>query len=197
MMNGGLQLGQETSGDESDEPGDSANLALIEQILLSGDLSIPKNLIPQEIEEEVDEAIDDILDDEEETDSLENTVDNEDAKFNDNSSEISAYHSANIASYWQMDDGDSLNPYYDKEADTEYTGSTETYIAEETKQFGTAVKENYNAKLKNELGADFQDEELSDDEKARSYTFKIMNPCLWKWMYEASSFLVLGKITTC
>lgn len=196
MMNGGLQLNQDTSGDESDEPGDSASLALIEQILLRGDLSIPKNLIPQEIEEEVDEAIDDIVDDEEDTDSIDSTIDNEDAKFGNNTSEISAYHSANITSYWQMDGEDSSNPYYDKEADTEYTGSTETYIAEETKQFNTAVKENYNARIKNDLGANFEDEDISEDEKARTYAFKVMNPCLWKWMYEASSYLVLGKLTT-
>lgn len=198
MMNGGLQLNQDTSGDESDEPGDSASLALIEQILLSGDLSIPKNLIPQEIEEEVDDAIDDVLDDtEDDADSLENTVDDADVKFDSNSSEISAYHSANITSYWQMDDETSLNPYYEKEADAEYSGNTEAYIAEETKQFNTAVKENYNARIKNELGLEFQDEELSEQEKSLSYTFKIMNPSLWKFMYEASSYLVSGKTTTC
>jgi len=199
MMNGGLQLGQETSGDESDEPGDSANLALIEQILLSGDLSIPKNLIPQEIEEEVDEAIDDILDDEEDdTDSLDNAFDDEDARLGNDSSDFSAYHSANITSYWQASDEESeLNPYYEKDADAEYTGSPEAYVAEETKQFNTAVKENYNARIKNELGSNFEDEDISEEEKARTYAFKVMNPCLWKWMYEASSYLVLGKLTTC
>lgn len=197
MMNGGLQLNQDASGDESDEPGDSAGLALIEQILLSGDLSIPKNLIPREVEEEVDNAIDDVLDEgKDDRDNIENAVGNEDSEQQSRSSEISAYRSVNITQYWHSGSRENDNPYYEKEADAEYSGSTSAFVGEETKQFNTAVKENYNARMKNELGIAMEDDELSEDEKARTYTFKIMNPSLWKWMYEASSCLVLGKITT-
>lgn len=197
MMNGGLQLNQDGSSEESDEPGDSAGLAVIEQILLSGDLSIPKNLIPQEIEEEVDDAIEDILGEEEDdAETIEGAIDTKDAKLNDTTSEISVYHSADIMRYWQIDNNNSPNPYYKKEAATEYTGSAEAFIGAETKQFDTAVKENYNTRMRNELGITIEDDELSEEEKARSYTFKIMNPSLWKWMYEASSFLVLNRVTT-
>ena len=195
MMNGGLQLSQETSGDESDEPGDSANLALIEQILLSGDLSIPKNLIPQEIEKEVDEAIDDILDDEEETDSLENAVENEDAKFNDNASEISAYHSANITSYWHLsDDEEDLSTYYDDkdkyDVCTDYTAAS---IAQETGDIKAAAERIYDAKVCRELGLSVdEDSDFSAKDREQTTMFKIMHPGLWKWMYEVSSTMIFS-----
>lgn len=195
MMNGGLQLNQDTSGDESDEPGDSAGLALIEQILLSGDLSIPKNLIPQEIEEEVDNAIDDILDNEEEADSLENAIDDKDTKFGNNASEISAYHSANIISYWHLsDDDEALSTYYDDkdkyDACTDYTAAS---IAQETGEIKAAATRIYDAKVCREMGLSVdEDSDLSAKDREQTVMFKIMHPGLWKWMYEVSSTMIFS-----
>ncbi len=195
MMNGGLQLNQETSGDESDEPGDSASLALIEQILLSGDLSIPKDLIPQEIEEEVDDAIDDIVDDsEDDADTLENAFDDEDSDFDNNASEISAYHSANIASYWQTDNDEDLSTYYDDkdkyDVCADYAAAS---IAQETEEIKAAATRIYDAKVCRELGLSVDDDsDLSAKDREQTAMLKIMHPGLWKWMYEVSSIMIFS-----
>jgi hypothetical protein len=188
-MNGGLQANSDTSGDEGDEPGDSESLALIEQILLSGDMSIPKNLIPHEIEEEVDDAIDDIVDDEEDSDSIEDAVDSGDARLESSASEISAYHSANIASYWNFSDDEALNTYYDDkdkyDVCADYSAAS---IAQETEDIKAAATRVYDAKVCRELGlsAD-EDSDLSAKDREQTMMFKIMHPGLWKWMYEVST----------
>jgi len=197
-MIGGLRIAQESAGEESDDPGDSVSLALIEQILLSEDIA-KNSFVPAEIKREVNQAIENALDDEEseEFDTIEKTVQDEDTIVVNASSDSVRYNSnTNIASYWHSADSDSLHTYYQDDISSDYVQSDSVNITEETKQFNTAVKENYNARIKNEIGMDMEDSDLSQEEKERSFTFKIMNPSLWKFMYEASSCLVSGKMTT-
>jgi len=196
-MIGGLRIAQESAGEESDDPGDSVSLALIEQILLHGDL-VKNSFVNAEIKKEVNQAIETALDDEEseEFESIEKTVQDEDNLVSPSSDSVFYNSNTNIASYWHNADSDSLHTYYQDDISSEYVQSDSANIAEETKQFNTAVKENYNARIKNEIGMDMEDSDLSQEEKERSFTFKIMNPSLWKFMYEASSCLVSGKMTT-
>ncbi len=139
---------------------------------------------------EVAEAIDSIVKDSE-TDSIDNFTDFNEYDFEAPQGVEPSYN--NILKYWLKDEAKELSTYYDTGYQLKADPSFKKEItAQENKVFNTAMKTNFNARMKHEYGVSFGQTETIDQE-ARNLVFKSLNPSMWKFMYEASSFLVFSE----
>ncbi|MBD3362025.1 hypothetical protein GF358_04520 [Candidatus Woesearchaeota archaeon] len=137
------------------------------------------------INKEIEDAIDSVIDDTDISEPV--TVDLD--VYQQMPEQIETSYS-NILQYWQREDSPTtLNTYYEKPYQSDKQENN-TIQARETKAFNTAIKTNFHAKMKNE--GLFVGEYETFEEKESNLFFKAMNPGLWKFMYDASSFMVFS-----
>jgi len=102
------------------------------------------------------------------------------------------YSSPDISKYWARDEEEFSTSYslgYRTNADLE---PESIIVSQQTRDYNNAVRANFNARMRNEFGLFLPDAEESFDEKERNMMFKALNPGLWKFMYDASAYMVFS-----
>lgn len=96
--------------------------------------------------------------------------------------------------YWQRNDDSpaELNTYYDRKYQSDAESDQRAVAVHETKAFNIAIKTNYNARIRHEFGVSLPDSEETFEERESNFMFKALNPGLWKFMYDASAYLVFS-----
>ena len=136
--------------------------------------------------DEVKNAIDDIVKDSE---TIENFTEFHDYDFESNENLETSY--SNVLKYWQRDEPIELSTNYAKYEANEDPSFKKDIIKQENKTYNSAMKINFNARIKHEYGVSFGQSETIDEHERR-IVFQALNPSMWKFMYEASSFLVFS-----
>lgn len=145
----------------------------------------------EEIKKEISDAIDTVVNDD--FDDVFSEPEFE-SFYHANPEEFQASYS-NVLKYWHRDDSPvELSTHYDK-GYTSSDGSDQksVIIAQETKEYNTAIKTNFNARVRNEFGLSIPGTEETFAEKESNFMFKVLNPGLWKFMYDASAYMVFSS----
>ncbi len=143
----------------------------------------------EEKEKEINDAIDAVV----KEIKTETTTENHGSfdVYNHNAHEEFQTSYSNILKYWAREDSPTeLSTYYDTEQ--QLSDGRKEIIAQQTKDYNTAVKTNFNAKMKNEMGGSMPGTEETFQEHERNIIFKALNPGLWKFMYDSAAYMVFS-----
>lgn len=144
----------------------------------------------EEIKKEIKDAIDEVIKDSSSKKITETGQDFSDAYQARHEDFHTSY--SNVLKYWQRDDSPTeLSTYYDISYKSD--DFREVIVSQQTKEFNTAIKTNYNAKMRNEFGLFMPGTEETFEEKQSNLMFKALNPGLWKFMYDASAYMVFSE----
>ena len=145
----------------------------------------------EEIEKEIKNAIDDVVKDSK-TETIATTSTGFDM-YDHNAHEEFQTSYSNILKYWAREDTPTeLSTYYDKKESQTISDGREAILAQQAKDYNTAIKTNFNAKMKNEMGGSMPGTEETFQEHERNIIFKALNPGLWKFMYDSSAYMVFS-----